>query len=68
VKYKVTGIAEESDNPDCCYSDSIKRGFEIVIEQFVVAEEEADCADGNPYYRDDMCDHSALSQIQRTLR
>jgi hypothetical protein len=61
VKYKVTRKAEESHNPNRRYGDSIERGFEIVIEQFVVAEEEADCADGDSYYRDDMCDHGAPS-------
>ena len=59
VKYKMTGEAEETDNPNGGYDDSIECGVEIFAEQLIVAEEKANCACNYPQCCDDMCNHSS---------
>ena len=39
VKYEMTGEAEEADNPNGSYGDSIQCVIEIFAEQLIVAEE-----------------------------
>ncbi len=59
VKYKMTDEAEETDNTDGGYGDSIECSVEIIAEQIIVAEEKANCACSNPQCCDDVCNHGS---------
>jgi hypothetical protein len=56
----MTSEAEETDNPNGSYSDSIKCGVEIIARQFIVAKEKANCACSYPQCCDGMCNHNLL--------
>jgi len=58
VKYKMTGEAEETDNPNGGYDDSIECGVDIFAEQLIVAEEKANCAYSYSQCCNDVCNHS----------